>query len=388
MNDTRVHDAAHEQAMMDLRMRRQAIGLLSYLMFLLPLAYASHHGWTKLGWNGLVVFAAAAIVINIGFFAAVRSGWSRRFADPSMTFSQVAVAAVLALAMLYNLDQARGPFLMLLYTIFFFGLFGLTTRQFLALTVLTIGGYIAMVALEQGGGRFDTDEFRLEVLRIIVLVVVLVWMSFLGGYVNRLRDKLAHRKAELARALERLSEQASRDELTGAYNRRHLLEIMVHERERAERHGHPFAVCILDIDLFKRFNDEHGHQVGDEVLKGFAERMRTTARKLDWIGRHGAGPDQVFGRYGGEEFLLVLPQTEAAGALRCVERVRCHVHDEPFATSAGPMHIAFSAGVSQYRRGETLEQMLARADAALYRAKAGGRNRTEVAEDDGPAAAA
>jgi diguanylate cyclase (GGDEF)-like protein len=161
-----------------------------------------------------------------------------------------------------------------------------------------------------------------------------------------------------------------------------VIFIWANARHRPPPHGHPFAVCILDIDHFKRFNDEHGHQVGDEVLRGFAHRMRAQARALDWVGRQ--DPDHVFGRFGGEEFLLVLPQTEAAGALRFVERVRQGVDATAFPTSAGPMHIAFSAGVAQYERRESLEQLLARADAALYRAKAAGRNRTELADATPP----
>jgi diguanylate cyclase (GGDEF)-like protein len=377
--------APTEQKVHALRMRRQWLGLLSYLMFLLPLAYCTHFGYTRLGYPGLALFGAIAVAINIIFYALVRSGWTRRFADPSLTFAQIGVAALLALAMLHNLTLARGPFLMLFYTIFFFGLFGLTTRQFLVLAVGTAGGYAAMVSWEYSRNPPTADEFHLEVLRILVLVVVLLWMSLVGGYVTGLRTRLAQRKTALTAALARLAEQASRDELTGAYNRRHLLEIMAHERERAQRHGHPFSVCILDIDHFKRVNDEHGHQVGDEVLKGFAQRMRAQARALDWLGRQ--DPDHVFGRFGGEEFLMVLPQTAAAGALRCVERVREAVHATAFDTSAGPMHIAFSAGVAEFRRDESLEQLLARADAALYRAKAGGRNRTELGDDDAPAAA-
>jgi diguanylate cyclase (GGDEF)-like protein len=363
-----------------LRLRRQWLGLLSYLMFLLPLAYATHHGWTRFGYGGLLAFGTAAIVINAVFYALVRSGASRHLRDPSLTLPQILVAIALALAMVHQLEQARGPFLMLFFTIFFFGVFGLTTRQFLGTCVATVGGYAAMIAWEFRDRPLGTDEFALELLRLFVLALVLLWMSLLGGYVTHLRTSLSQRKNELALALARLAEQASRDELTGAYNRRHLLEIMTHERERAERHGHPFSVCILDIDHFKRFNDEHGHQVGDEVLKGFAQRMRSQARALDWVGRQ--DPDHVFGRFGGEEFLLVLPQTGAAGALRCVERLRSAVDETAFATSAGAMRIAFSAGVAEYRRGETLTQMLARADAALYRAKADGRNRSELADGE------
>ena len=148
------------------------------------------------------------------------------------------------------------------------------------------------------------------------------------------------------------------------------------EKERADRFGHTFSLAIIDLDHFKRINDSYGHPTGDDVLRGFAERMRACARKMDWLGRQQA--DTTFGRYGGEEFLLVLPHTTLDGARICMDRFRARVQQESFATQSGPLAVTFSAGVAEHRTGEPVAATLARADAALYRAKAGGRNRTEL----------
>lgn len=363
---------------MTLRLKRLLMGLVSYLMFLIPLIYAVNSGWMQIGHLGLVVVTAAVIVINTVYFIAIRSGFSLRFKDPSLLLPQVAAAVVLALVLIHYSNESRSVFLMLFFSIFFFGLFGLDTKQFLGLTVGTTIGYIALIAFEFRSQPLDTDVFRLEVLRFIALVMMMLWLSFLGGYIARMRSKLASKKNALAEALAKLQVISIHDELTGAFNRRHLMDIIEHEKERTDRFGETFSVCILDLDHFKRFNDEFGHQVGDEILQGFSQRMRTQARGMDMFGRQ--EEDKTFGRYGGEEFLLVLPHTPQLGAMQCVERIRRAVNASAFDTSCGPLVATFSAGIAEYSRGETVAETLNRADAALYKAKHNGRNRSEHAE--------
>jgi diguanylate cyclase (GGDEF)-like protein len=360
-----------------MRLKRQLMGLVSYLMFLLPLTYAVHWGWMRIGYPGLALFSAVAIAINLSFFFAIRTGYSERFRDPTMVFAQIAVSAVLALLMVHLANEARGVLLMLFYTSFFFGIFGLNTQQFLTLTAGTSIGYASLMVLEFAGEPLNTPKFHLELLRFITLVLVLQWFSFLGGYVARLRLKLAQKNEALATALCKLERLASHDELTGVFNRRHLIELMESEKERGDRFNETFSVCILDIDHFKQFNDTHGHQVGDEVLRAFSARMREQARGIDWLGRQDA--DTTFGRYGGEEFLLVLPHTPVKGALHCIERIRDAVNAAAFETSAGPLLVRFSVGIAEYQRDESIASVLSRADAALYKAKHGGRNCSEVA---------
>jgi diguanylate cyclase len=361
-----------------LRLKRQLMGFVSYLMFLLPLVYAVHHGWMDFGYAGLAGFAAAAVVINLGFFTAIRSGFSRRFRDPNLTLPQIACAMLLALAMIHHANEARSILLMLFVSSLFFGVFGLGTRQFLQLSATAVFGYAALLIYEYRGMPLDDPRFRLELLYFMTLAMIMLWMSLIGSYVARLRLKLAQKKAELGKAMARLMELVSHDELTGVFNRRHLMDILGREKERADRYGHTFAVCIIDLDHFKLVNDNHGHAVGDEVLCEFCNRMRACARKMDWLGRQDA--DTTFGRYGGEEFLLVLPHTPLAGAHRCIERIREKIQAEPIITAAGPLTVTFSAGLAMHLPGEPVSSTLSRADTALYMAKARGRNRTEACE--------
>jgi len=163
------------------------------------------------------------------------------------------------------------------------------------------------------------------------------------------------------KALEaRLEHLASTDELTGVTNRRRLFELAKAEIDRSDRYERPFSVAMIDVDHFKRLNDEHGHAAGDEALRTLVRIVAKVLRKVD-----------VLGRYGGEEFLLLLPETDAAGALDVAERVRATVAAE----SGGSGHaMTVSAGVAQRKREEHLDALLRRADDALYAAKQGGRN--------------
>jgi diguanylate cyclase (GGDEF)-like protein/PAS domain S-box-containing protein len=165
---------------------------------------------------------------------------------------------------------------------------------------------------------------------------------------------------------ERLRELAMHDELTGLYNRRHFIELAESELTRVRRTGAPLSLAMVDIDHFKRVNDFFGHAVGDLALKELAGAMRETLRGSD-----------VPARIGGEEFVLLLTDTALEGALAVTERLRERVgRSEVRVADDRVAHFTVSAGVAEVLPGETLESLLGRADEALYRAKAEGRNRT------------
>jgi diguanylate cyclase (GGDEF)-like protein len=167
----------------------------------------------------------------------------------------------------------------------------------------------------------------------------------------------------LEQALQIINELAIRDELTGSHNRRHLIKLIETEKERTVRLGPLFCLCLLDIDFFKRINDTYGHSTGDTVLREFARTVQRQIRDID-----------SFGRYGGEEFLLMMPETTIHEALALAERVRVSIEKMGF--SAMPdLVTTVSIGVAQFRMGESIAQTVARADEALYLAKSGGRNR-------------
>jgi diguanylate cyclase (GGDEF)-like protein/PAS domain S-box-containing protein len=164
-------------------------------------------------------------------------------------------------------------------------------------------------------------------------------------------------------AREELLEQATHDALTGVFNRRHVEDVLGKEIERAERHARPLAVAILDVDHFKLVNDAHGHQTGDEVLRAISERCRTTLRTND-----------VLGRYGGEEFVIVFPETKLDDAGAVAERLRAAVAERPIQIGGDALCVTVSIGLAAYAPGQEKDKLLQRADAALYAAKQDGRN--------------
>jgi len=191
--------------------------------------------------------------------------------------------------------------------------------------------------------------------------------------IKRLQDELRLRNAEL--------DQLSRiDALTGLHNRRHIDEILEKAGAAAVRHSQPLSVLILDIDHFKHVNDTYGHPGGDVVLVEFARRLRQAARAND-----------VVGRWGGEEFVLISPQTDRDGAIALGERARADIADE--AVQVGDERVAVTVSVGCASGVEPVATLVAKADAALYRSKAGGRNRVTAADEldelerlEGPAA--
>ncbi len=170
---------------------------------------------------------------------------------------------------------------------------------------------------------------------------------------------------ERERMLAMLRERAEVDQLTNVYNRYEAREILLTEVERSRRYGIPFSTILLDIDGFKAVNDEYGHATGDEVLKGIAKLMRSRLRANDRLAR-----------WGGEEFLMILPHTDDASAAKAAEGIRAAIEAEHF---AGNIAVTVSLGVAQHEPSESIDDFVDRADTALYRAKEHGRNRVECA---------
>jgi diguanylate cyclase (GGDEF)-like protein len=186
---------------------------------------------------------------------------------------------------------------------------------------------------------------------------------------RRSREELDNVNAELQAKNRELHQLSITDELTGLYNRKHLMETLSSEVTRSKRNGHTFALLVADIDHFKRINDTFGHQKGDEVLRLLAGVFRETIRSCDYVAR-----------YGGEEFILMLPEVGAAGGLEVAERIREQVARKRIPPKGD--RITISIGVAMFpEHGEIPEELFQRADQALYAAKTSGRNRVATAAD-------
>jgi len=372
-----------EDAKQTLRLKRFFMAALSYVIWISISFYCYWLGFIAVSVHILVLAVSLALLGNVVFFVLLRSGLNRYWPDPSLTLPQMLVATFWVMLLMALAPQVRGILLLLYAVVFLFGVFRLSRREYLLLTGLVLIAY-GLVVLRDLYSRGGGIPLPLEVLQSVVLAATLVWLAFFGSYVGRLRETVSRRNAELAAALRQNRELATHDDLTGAYNRRHIIELLEQERLRAQRTGRGFCVCLMDLDHFKEINDRHGHLSGDDVLKQFAERVQGEIRVLDRVGRDGKdwGTDvSTFGRYGGEEFLLVLPETGLDGAMSCAERIRQRVADSRFRTESGPLSLTVSCGLTAHRLGEDIRATLARADQALYLAKDKGRNRVERSAD-------
>jgi diguanylate cyclase (GGDEF)-like protein len=161
------------------------------------------------------------------------------------------------------------------------------------------------------------------------------------------------------------------DPLTDLYNRRGFFDLAGREVERFRRFGHPFCALMVDIDNFKQVNDTHGHAIGDQVLIALAKGLELQIRDVDFIGR-----------YGGEEFVIVLPETELPAAIQAAERLREYVENQPITTDRGVLSITVSIGVAKFEENiPELAILIDRADSAMYLAKQSGRNQVKVYQD-------
>lgn len=185
--------------------------------------------------------------------------------------------------------------------------------------------------------------------------------AIVAGMVQNITDQVALQ--------ERLEIQAARDELTGALNRRVCREILEHQITSSHINGESFAVVLIDIDYFKSINDQYGHQVGDVVLKAFVKKVEEHLRK-----------DDLLFRWGGEEFLLLLPNVEESKQYRVADKIRKIIKDNRIVLAdKTEISLTVSMGVSTYpHHGSTISQLIEKADIAMYRSKANGRNRVEL----------
>lgn len=322
---------------------------------------------------GLVGIYAAADVVSAGaaalyavlvlgsvavFAVAFFSGLNRRFADPSLTTAQLIAAGIALAGFAYAAGDRAWLALPFYVTPLLFGAFRVATKPLLAMLLFYLVGYAAASA---AGGGLDNAAEQLAMLTAVVMLTQVVW---LGGYVNRMRLDLRRTNDELEGALRRIERVASLDELTGLYNRRMIRDLLTREEKLSERTGAKLTIAMIDVDHFKSINDDYGHSTGDAVLRAVAEALQSGLRESD-----------LLGRYGGEEFVVGLPGCAAERAELPLQRIRSALVGMQPVEAAPSRKVTVSIGAALRRDSETIDDVIARADAALYEAKRAGRDR-------------
>jgi diguanylate cyclase len=359
-------DVKPEATKQAVRMRRFYIAAFTSLLVMFLIFACSWLGFVER--KTLIIAGVLTAFFTLAFYVLFLTKLNLKFSDPSLTAPQMLASSLTMVYVMHNAGAARGIFLIVILMVFVFGVFRLQSREFLQIAVIVLMAYVALVWPVITATERSSDN-NLAVLYGIVLLVVLPWFAMMGAYIGRLRHQLSRSVVDL----EYSQAIAVRDDLTGAYNRRYLMSALHKEKNRSDRSGEPFSVCMIDIDYFKRVNDSKGHLIGDEVLRQLTLAIQPNVRTIDF-----------FGRFGGEEFLLILSETSLAGACIDAERVRQKIEQCRLLESDPSFRITISIGVTQYRPTEDITSTLDRADRALYAAKAGGRNRVVADREADP----
>jgi diguanylate cyclase len=344
--------------------RRHMLGvqLVSYALLTSVLLVYCYAGTIPL------IIPSAYFLSGIGlvsvFILLSEAHFNDRFEDHYLTIFQVAGHVALQLGFLLAAPQIGFVFLSVVFLIFGFGALRMTSRQAITSWTLTMIGLapIFLFSSTPIGLPITSQTERLAAMLSFVLTIG--QCAFVGLYGSTMRKMLYDRSFELKAAYKRIEELAELDELTGASNRRSIMRMLEEEIARCRRNGSPCSIALIDLDWFKRINDAYGHPTGDEVLRTFSITMFANIRSVD-----------RFGRYGGEEFLLVLPDMDTERAARALDRLRTIIADLDWSAFSPGMKVTISAGVATLYPSETSDTFLARADSALYAAKAQGRNR-------------
>ncbi len=350
-----------------LRLLHWLIACLVYVGIAVLLVVGMDQGWMRypalLGWSCFV-----GTVLLLGY-AAIRSGWSERFTDPALTVWQLSMGVIAVNWGYVICGPMRTAALFPLMVVFVFAAYALRFRQIGWLTLFTVLCLATAVGIRHWLPAWldpvqPPPPLQVDLYNLSMIAVVLPAFALVTARLSALRKKLRDQRAQLADALAAVERMAVSDELTQLPNRRAMLETLATNVSHARRGLLPVTIAMLDLDHFKRINDTLGHAAGDAVLVGFADLARHSLREGD-----------VLGRWGGEEFLLVLPGASPAQAQQVLSRLQATARDR--LRAVGP--VTFSAGVAAHRGSEPVEALLCRADAALYEAKHAGRDRIALA---------
>lgn len=306
--------------------------------------------------NRWALFSFAGLVI---FYALIRSGISERMTDPSLAFEQMLYAIACDAAAFVISGHGRGVAMPILSVIL---MFGMSMRQVVVIAIygMTLFGFSSWLVLlnpttDESAGLFAAYFF--------MLFIVVSATTFLTWRLQRITPYIKRQRNQLAEAFEKIQKIATHDDLTGVANRRYMLERIRQEAERAQRTTSPLLVAMLDIDRFKLINDRYGHLQGDQVLQMFAVVVQENIRANDTLAR-----------WGGEEFVVLLPDTDINVGDACLVRVLNKVAETYLPMGNQRQRISVSIGVTLYESGESIDRTLARADTALYQAKSSGQN--------------
>ncbi len=364
--------------------------LATFLITLLGIGDLSVTQWATL--IGLCLFGISL------FFGMFYTKINLRFSEPSLTREQIIYSFFYAILVMHWLPEARPIVLLFFLPPFSFGMLSLTLRQYLGVTACVLCLYAALLGLEclQDRQAFMI-QYQYQLFLFLLFGLLLTWFAFFGGFVSNIRQRLRTQKeetrklneeikieieerklaqtekdnmiVELKDALAKIKTLSITDNLTGCYNRHYTSENLDREVSRSLRYKRSISLAMFDIDRFKNVNDTYGHQCGDRILVELVNRVTSgTREKVDWLAR-----------YGGDEFLLLMPEAGEKQAFQICQRIRKLVEEMQIECECRVIPITVSIGFTCFNPVETAmsvdaEQLVKVADEALYKAKKTGKN--------------
>lgn len=313
----------------------------------------------------IAIFAIAGLLDIAAYRYGIVRGWHLRGSGIALTAGMTGLVSAHLLGFAFYAPQVGVMMLITLITVIAMTALMLPFRYMVVLCIVLGLGSLALMNIQHAALTLPMSTWVEQALSAFWFTMLLGRGALLNLKGQELRILLARKNTALTKAIERLEYLATRDELTGVLNRRAAMQILSDEIARSKRTGRPFSVAMLDIDKFKLINDHLGHGAGDQVLQHFASVLKAAVRDTDRVAR-----------IGGEEFLLIMPEQQSQqSAAQAADRLRRLVDEHAWADIDPQLRVTVSAGVATFRAMEMPEQLLARADEALYSAKRHGRNR-------------
>lgn len=360
-------DTASEQRSRIYRIATTGAGIFVHLMVCWAVFSVGYMEIAPMHFIALSSLAAAGFVF---FFIAILMEWNLTLEDPDMSLAHMIWAVSVVIMTTYFVEEMKPVVALSGLAMIVVGANRLTPRELAIFAVFSLFSYVLSVVYKS---QFETLSWLTEAVVMVAFGLVLIFGPMLYRFeMNMIESLLVNKNQELTKALDRIQELAIRDELTGAFNRRHLTEVLANQKALADRRpDYTFTLCYVDLDFFKRVNDRFGHSTGDHVLINFGKIAADALREVDCVAR-----------IGGEEFVLVLGGTTEDGAMVVAERIRAALRELEVSAIEPHYRITASMGITQYRASESAESIMERADRALYDAKHTGRNKVLIAEFD------
>ena len=313
--------------------------------------------------TGVVYLAIRLAVVGIAAYLS-EIQVNDRFKDPYLTVPLSIVSIIVQIGAIYLVPQIGFYFISIIFVVLGFAALRMSARQTgIVWSTATLGLALLFLMTDKPIG-IPMATATERALALACFVSALGRCASAGLYGSSMRELLYRRSNDLAAANVRIEELAQLDELTGALNRRYIMKCLNDEIAKAQRNATTCCIAIIDLDHFKKINDHFGHPVGDEVLRAFAISVFANIRTID-----------RFGRQGGEEFLLILPDTDIDLAIQTLDRLRGLITELNWTAIAQDLTLTISAGISAIRPNDTPEDICARAEIALSRAMDTGRDR-------------